>query len=240
MSRLWPERILVSLEAAALGWVRRGERASVEVRPASGQEPWQGAVEALRKQAAAWGTHRAHVHVVLSNLFVRYLVVPAGGSGSATEQSALARFHFSRVHGERALGWEARLTTAPDSLQVGCAIDRALLEALKSCFAPGSRVRLRSVQPYLMSAYNRWRARIPREGAWLVLQEPGRVCVAALGERGWLALATGHDGDWRALLMRERLRMRERAAPPTMLMHPGVHRDLLPVDDVPTLEKLAA
>jgi len=240
VSRLWPERILVSLEAAALTWARPGERASVAVDPGSGSEPWRGVIEALRAQAAGWRTRRARVQVVLSNLFVRYLIVPPGGGGSAAEQSALARFHFSRVHGERALGWEARLAGALGGPQVGCATDRALLEALRACFEPGSRARLTSVQPYLVSAYNRWRPRIPRGGTWLVLHEPARICVAALGDRGWLALATGRDEDWRTLVMRERLRMVERATPPTVLMRPGGHRDLLPVDDAPALERLAA
>jgi hypothetical protein len=68
------------------------------------------------------------------------------------------------------------------------------------------RVRLVSVQPYLMAAYNRARGRIPREGAWLLLTEKGRACLARLAAKGWASVHFGAETEGEQLIERERSR----------------------------------
>jgi hypothetical protein len=189
---LWAERRQVRLEPQPL-----------ELEHA---EPWRGAVEALRREAPGW-RGRVDVTVVLSNHFVRYAVV-AQQDGAATreEELALARFQFAKIHGDRAKGWEVRVSPEGAGAQLACAIDAALLEGLKSLFPRNGKVRLVSVQPYLMSAYNGWRRRIPREGAWLLLAERGRTCLARLAARGWASVHTGRETDAEELIERERSR----------------------------------
>lgn len=185
MSRLWPERLTIALEPL----------------PPEEPQPWQGALEDLARRLAAL-RKRVDLTVVLSNHFVRYAVLP-GKEGAATpeEELALARFHFTKIHGERVKGWEVRV-----SERLACAIDAALLEGIKSCFPKGSKARLVSVQPRLMAAYNAARRRIPREGAWLVLSESGRICLARLAAKGWGSVHNGRDTDLEELLERERSR----------------------------------
>ena len=91
-------------------------------------------------------------------------------AGRRRRKSSRSRAFSSRkIHGERAKGWEVRLSRAGGGARLACAIDAALLERLKACFPKGGKARLVSVQPALMAAYNRARERIPREGAWLLL-----------------------------------------------------------------------
>jgi hypothetical protein len=59
-----------------------------------------------------------------------------------------------------------------------------------------------------MEAINRWRDAIPLEGAWLVLAEPERACLAMHKEGGWRSVQNA-KGDWLALLERERFRLHE-------------------------------
>jgi hypothetical protein len=185
VSRLWPERVVATLSPT---------QDSVGDR-----EPWRGALEALRQRIATL-RNRTEVCVVLSNHFVRYaLVPPQDGGATADEELALARFHFSRIHGERAKSWEVRL-----SGEIACAIDTALLSELKGISS--KNVKIVSVQPYLMHAYNQWRPRIPGEGAWLVLAEPERVCLARLSARGWASVHNSRETDWEQVLERERNR----------------------------------
>ena len=103
--------------------------------------------------------------------------------------------------------------------RLASAIDAALLERLKACFPKGGKARLVSVQPVLMAAYNRARERIPREGAWLVLAEADRACLARLARAGWaLGAERGARRDWRALLERERSRASGEPLPSLVLV----------------------
>jgi len=149
---------------------------------------------------------RVDVTVVLSNHFARYTTVPPQDGATPEELVALARFQFAKIHGERARGWEVRLSRPGGGARLGCAIDAGLLERLKACFPKGGRARLISVQPWLMAAYNRLRGRIPREGAWLFLAEPGRACLARLAAKGWASVHNVPETDPDLLIERERNR----------------------------------
>jgi hypothetical protein len=149
---------------------------------------------------------KADVTVVLSNHFARYTVVPPQADATAEEELALARFQFAKIHGERVRGWEVRISRAGDGPRLACAIDASLLERLKACFPKGGKARLASVQPALMAAYNATRKRIPREGAWLLLTEPGRSCLARVAAKGWGSVQNGPESDWERQIERERNR----------------------------------
>jgi hypothetical protein len=185
-NRWWPERVLITLSPAG---DCVGDR-----------EPWRGALEALKRKVSTL-KNRTDVSVVLSNHFARYALVPPADGATADEELALARFHFARIHGERAKSWEVRLSGG-----IACAIDTQLLSELKEIFSKQKKIKLVSVQPYLMHAYNQWRPRIPRAGAWLVLAEPERVCLARLSAQGWASVHNGRETDWEQLLERERNR----------------------------------
>lgn len=221
MSRLWPERVEITLQPDALLLKRGGAERRVEADPAYGPEPWHGVIEALKSEAGAWRREHLRFRVILSGALVRYLAVPAPQEDpTPEEEEALARFHFARVHGERARAWEVRLAAVGKGPRLACAIDRELLDEIKACFGPPSRARLTSVQPSLVAAYNQWRARLPREGAWLVLEELGQICIAlvARGELRALHVARG-GADWRDLLERERLRAAEDGIPGIVLVN---------------------
>jgi hypothetical protein len=250
---LWPDRLLLSLEPHALAALRLSGgpkpkvlgRQRIEADPAYGAEPWHGVLEALKREAAAWRTARARVEVVLSNHFVRYaLIARQGAAASRDEELALARFQFAKIHGERAKSWEVRVSRERGAAQLACAVDAALLAELKACFAQG-KAKLVSAQPLLMSAFNRWRGRIPKEGAWLALGEPDRVCLALVAANGWRALHNGRGHaaaaqDWSELIAREQQRASGEALPRLVLMRSAARADLLPLDDEPQPMTLAA
>jgi hypothetical protein len=180
---LWPERLTVALEPL----------------PPEEPQPWQGALEDFARRIAAL-RKRVEVTVVLSSHFVRYAVLP-GHDGATTpeEELALARFHFTKIHGDRVKGWKC-------ALRWPCVCDRCRPPGRpQDCF-PRERARLVSVQPRLMAAYNAARRRIPREGAWLLLAEPGRTCLARVAAKGWASVHNGRETDAEELLERERSR----------------------------------
>ena len=201
MSRLFPDRLLIGLAPAEM----TVGKDSVACDPAFGSEPWQGAISALK---ALEFKQPCKVTVVLSNHFVRYAIVPWSNSlSTAAEEDSYIRHHFAKIHGERAKVWSLRASeSAADAPRLASAVDQALIDSIKDCFPKGGKARLISVQPRLMSKFNEWRRSIPDAGAWLVLAEPDRACVALHAGGRWRSVQNG-KGAWRALLDRERYRM---------------------------------
>lgn len=197
----------MSLEPGAVHAVRlrSGEKRAVAA-------PWQ---DALKDILAGW--EPGDVTIVASNRLVRYVVVPRSREVSAGDEAeALARHHFARVHGERARRWHVRYAPVGG---LASAVDLSLLEGLRELFAQRKRLRLASLQPYLMAAFNRWRARIPREGAWLVLHETGASCVALYERGAWTGVSVRRgSAAAEALVERERLRMGGAGTPKTLLV----------------------
>lgn len=133
--------------------------------------------------------------IVVPNRDVRYAIVPWHDAleGEAEEQAYL-RHHFAKVHGERAKGWVFRWSQG-----LASAIDKDLLEKLKTT------KNVVSIQPSLMAAFNAARAKIPAAGAWLVLAEEERACVALYARGKWLAVQNAR-GSWEEILEREKHR----------------------------------
>ncbi len=209
MSRLFPEALTVRLAPSALSVTRkRGRGASQPVQvpcePDAGREPWRGAVAAL----AAMPLAPCRLSVELSNHFVRYALVPwSEALATPAEEETYLRHHFARVHGEKALAWAVRASEAPRAAaRLASAVDPALIDEIKAAVKPKPRVKLVSIRPLLMSAFNAWRGAVPAAGAWVVLAEPERACVALHASAGWRSVQSAR-GAWRALLDRERLRL---------------------------------
>jgi hypothetical protein len=219
VSHLFPDRVLIGLSPAALSFARLeggprpkiADKGVLECDPPPGPEPWQGATAALAERAAALKDRRADVTVVLSNHFVRYASVPwSEGLERGTEDLAFARYCFAKIHGDRSKDWEIRLSDGfAGSARVASAIDAALLRAIQACFPAGSKARLVSVQPYLMSAFNKWRPLVKNDPTWLLLVESNRACLAHLENGRWTTVRNARGNfegpeQWADLLERER------------------------------------
>lgn len=234
MLRLWRDRLRVSLapESIAIARVAGGQPAKitfkkvVEADPAFGPESWHGAVSALAAAAEPLRAERVSVTVVLSNHFVRYAVVPFDmGVTGPEEELALARFHFTRIHGDRAKDWDLRLSGGPHgTARLASAVDAGLIQGIRACFPLEAKARLESVQPYLMSAFNRWHGTAATKDAWLMLVEPHQSCLSLFARRSWTTVQTFRGeyldpADWAALLDLQQLRAEGATGPDTVLVH---------------------
>ena len=220
MLRLSRDRVLVGLAPEALTLLRVSGAArprvsdlrTVACDPAFGSEPWQGAAAALARLAGEIGKASARVTVVLSNHFARFALIPwSEGLGGAEEEAAFARYCFAKIHGERSKDWDLRLSPAPaGSTRIASAVDTSLVQSLKAAFP--AKAKLASIQPYLMSAFNRVRGQIKGikgAGAWFLLIEPQRACLVRMERGRWATVRSARgnfDGpqEWAGLLDRER------------------------------------
>jgi hypothetical protein len=109
---------------------------------------------------------------------------------SADERKAYGAIHFREVYGPAADVWESMVSEeAPGLPSLACAMDRALLEALRT-LAVEKSCRLVSVQPAFALAWNQWRGRLAGTGGSLALAEPGVVALATVAEGRWLSVRT--------------------------------------------------
>jgi hypothetical protein len=188
---------------------RRPRIHSKQVFPYAGQEqgwlPLLALLESVLK-SKDWKT--ADAMVILSNYFVRFLVLPWNEAMlSGPEKMALVQHRFDEVYGEASADWDFRLNEgAFGNPSIACAIPQKLLNQLKALFAASS-LRLKLVQPFLMTAFNACRRELGKEPTWFVLAERDNICVGLLRNGQWSSIRLRHVVvDWfeEALVMLER------------------------------------
>jgi hypothetical protein len=116
---------------------------------------------------------------VLAGEGVRYRLVPWSDELSSPSQRQLvAQQCFTEAYGEAARGWTVRQHTAGHgAAALACAIDTALLDRLDA-LAQARRLKLVSVQPSLIHAYNEARRRMSPGGLfWFAEVDADRATV---------------------------------------------------------------
>ena len=163
-------------------------------------DDWRGALDALPELLKA---HKGvEASVVLADQFARYALLPHNDAVKTPAQwLSLARHRFSALHGAVAAEWEVKVTqTAPLGARLACAVDRELIERLASVFV-ASTVKLVSVQPFLVAAFNRIRRTVGNGSCWIVVEEPGRLTLALIQRGAWIAIRSRRsDERWRVVL----------------------------------------
>lgn len=168
------------------------EKHTVPCAPASAPADWQAALAGLTDLLSRMKRERADGTVILSNRFVRYALLPwSENLRHPHEQMAYARHRFASIHGEEAENWEIRLSPGgTGEPRVASAVDPAMLQSLRDRFK-GTRLRLNSIQPYLMAAYNLWRPTLNGGDCLFLAVENRRYACAALRGGRWSAVRGG-------------------------------------------------
>jgi hypothetical protein len=160
---------------------------------------WEAAVEAL---PAILAGQKGEAAVVIADQFVRYALLPYSEALKTPEQwAALATHRFNTLHGPRAADWQITVSeTAPLGARLACAVDRTLIVQLAEIFTKAN-IRLGSVQPFLVAAFNRIRKSVGNGSCWIVVEEPGRLTLALIQRGMWIAIRGRRaDQGWRNVL----------------------------------------
>jgi hypothetical protein len=193
---LCPDRLIIAGQRRGL----RVKQSHRDIVPVGNGETagWQAVVEAIPAALEASGLDKPEVTVVLSNQFVRYALLPWNSElKSEAEWESLARHRLGSVYGPAVEDWMLQSSkTSAQGPRVVCAADRPMLEALGETMVASGAV-LVSVQPYLMSAFNRVRTLIGNQSCWLVLEERGRLTLALMQQGSWQAIRSRRaDERW--------------------------------------------
>jgi hypothetical protein len=173
VSRWWPRPVRVTLRPESAG---------------GAQLSWQDAVKSL---PGLVGARRAEVSITLSNRFARYFALPWSAALAAeADWRGFAERRFETLFGARADAHAILLSASSRSARLACAVERALLEAIRGALEAAGH-RLASLRPQFAASFDPARREIGAQDAWCVSQEPGQLTIG-------LALA----GDWRAVRQR--------------------------------------
>jgi hypothetical protein len=185
VSPLWRDEIGVYLSARRTCMVRlaRGLRPSLarteDVALPGNVAGWDQALAVFEQQLNAGGWSDALLRVVAADPWMRYTIVPwSDALSSESERLAHARELLANVYGESMLDWAVSLSDAPPgSSRLACATPSALINALRDMCAR-HKLKLGSVQPQLIAAYNTWRHLLPTaSAAWFVTVEAGSLAA---------------------------------------------------------------
>ena len=206
---LTPERVTITRLGSSLlsGSFKPHERVSNTMpcaAPEHGESAWQPAIRVLQALLKQKDISNTSATVLLSNHFVRYQLIKAQPDLSGhDEEQAFVRFSFAEVYGDEVNRWQLRWGSGLQlSPQVASAIDNALIEQIETTLN-NAAVKLSSLQPYLMAAFNYVRKLVDTSPHWFVLVEPGKACAGFMHGGDWQLLHTSRlSADWASDLPR--------------------------------------
>ncbi|MNF78154.1 hypothetical protein D3C84_603250 [compost metagenome] len=230
MSPLSPEAYTAVLGPRSVGLYRHRDRqwlGSADFEPVGGLR-WPAALVALEPLLGQRRPGRASLRVVLGSHYTRFCLVPwSDAINSPEELAGYARLCFEDIYGALGEGWSLRLSPeASGHPRLAAAMPEELLAQLR-VLAKACGLRLASVQPYLMGAFNRYRSALTRDDFLFLVAEPGRASLLLARGGRWAAARSlaldDSDAALNDLIAREgELHGLEQDAPVALYLHaPG-------------------
>ena len=186
---------------------------------------WRACMEALRETLAdeRWGN--AQATVIVSSHFVQYALVPWSEElVAADEKRAWVQHHFAEAYGESVANAEYRWSEdGPAAPCITSAVNGEFVNQLRRTFEATS-LELKSIQPYFMAVFNRWRRRTNRSAVWMLVVEPGRVSLGSMAQGKWRRIVSRRIGadlrsELRIVLSREQVLCDAADAPVSVLAY---------------------
>jgi len=209
VSPLWRDRFCISLAPGRVGLVRfaRGWKPKLVrsefVADTSASDDASGiaTIKLLASILAEGKPAFGEASVVLSDAFVRYLVLPWSAEAiDDRDWEALAQHELRLVYGDAALEWATAVHwQGPGRPVVACAAPRVLIDGVKETLR-AARLRLRSLSPYFVAAFNSCRSQLPADASWFGVVDAGRFSFGGIEEGRWASVASrrvGSDGKLR-------------------------------------------
>ncbi len=162
------------------------EQITIELAAEGAAHSPEEAMKMLADAISALPKKPALAQVVISNHFMRYAVVGCDDSlSNAAEEQAYVKHRFTQLYGQDAETWEYRLDDGSEgATRLACAVDGRLMQALREVFKQAG-VKLVSVQPHLMKAFNNSHGELRAQPVWFVTYSDGRLCIGVVEQGEW-------------------------------------------------------
>ncbi|MEI8296896.1 MAG: hypothetical protein WCH32_02625 [Pseudomonadota bacterium] len=211
MSPLWRDEIAIYIAPRKIALARREKGLRPQVGAATEVAVPNGHFGDIRPTFAklaevlsepTW--QDASVRVVLADPWARYGIVPWPSTRLDSEgRLTHARYVLSDTFGDGVADWNVTLAdTPPGHSYVACAMPSNLRSALEEALLP-ARLKMVSLQPQLVVAFNAWRHRLPADDAWFVSLDDGSLSAVHLTRGAWDRVHMARlSADWTVELER--------------------------------------
>jgi len=200
VSLLSRERYVAVLGASGVGLGRRHGQDTQWLGSVGfideGFHAWAVALETLERLLAEHASAGAHLSVVISGHFSRFCLVPWSAEISSPEElRGFAQVCFEDLYGVPSQPWSIVLSAEPAGFdRVAVALPEDLLQRLRG-LVKGRGLRLDSVQPYVMAAFNHFDQRLGDDDFLFVVAEPVRSVLLLAQEGRWVAVRSVGSND---------------------------------------------
>ena len=211
MSPLWRDEIAIYVAPRKIALAKR----------ARGLEPRVGAATEVAVPGGHFGDIRpafarlaevlaeptwqdADARVVIADPWARFGIVPWPTARlDAVGRLTHARYVLTDSFGEGVADWSVTLAdTPPGHAYVACGMPAMLRSSLEETLLP-ARLKLVSLQPQLIVAFNAWRHRLPADDAWFVSLDDGSLSAVHLTNGAWDRVHMARlSADWTVELER--------------------------------------
>jgi hypothetical protein len=166
-----------------------------------GFQAWAVALDTLDHLLADHSVARAELTVVISGHFSRYCLVPWSEQISTpAELQDFAQLCFEDLYGAPTQPWNLVLSAEPAGYdRIATALPQDLLERLRALVSARG-LRLRSVQPYLMTVFNHFDKSFETGDFLFVVAEPVRSVLLLAREGRWTSVRSVGSNDSDAAL----------------------------------------
>jgi hypothetical protein len=212
VSPLWRDEIAIYLAPRKIALARRDRGlkprlgAATEVAvPGGSVGDSRPALARLAEVLAEPTWQDALARVVVADPWARYGIVNSPAARLDAEgRLTHARYVLADTFGEGLADWNVTLAdTPPGRAYVACATPGPLRAALEDTLAV-ARLKLVSLQPQLIVAFNAWRHRLPADDAWFVCLDEGSLSAVHIANGAWDRVHMARlSSDW--MLELERL-----------------------------------
>ncbi|MHC8400405.1 hypothetical protein ACYZTX_13250 [Pseudomonas sp. MDT1-17] len=205
MSLLSRDRFVAVLGASGVGLGQRRGSETLWLGSVGfideGFHAWAVALETLDRLLAEHTRPGAELSVVISGHFSRFCLVPWSEQiSSPAELLGFAQLCFEDLYGVPNQPWSLVLSAEPAGYdRVATALPQDLLTQLRT-LVTGRALRLRSVQPYLMAAFNHFDKSFDAGDFLFVVAEPVRSVLLLAREGRWASVRSVGSSDSDAAL----------------------------------------
>lgn len=244
MSLLSRDRFVAVLGASGVGLGQRRGSETLWLGSVGfideGFHAWAVALETLDRLLGEHASAGAQLSVVISGHFSRFCLVPWSEQiSSPGELLGFAQLCFEDLYGAPTQPWNMVLSAEPAGYdRIAAALPQDLLDRLRALVS-GRGLKLRSVQPYLMAAFNHFDKSFDGGDFLFVVAEPVRSVLLLAREGRWASVRSVGCGDsdaaLAALIGRERqLQASSSERPLNLYLHAPARLDSQP--DVPGVQ----
>lgn len=210
MSPLWRDEVGIYLAPRRIALMRVGRgvrpipQADRNITVDTREFHWESALSTLAHCLEDPTWRDANLRLVISDHWVRYATIPwSDAIADHAERIEHARISMGNTYGDVVSQWTITVSDSrPGTPLVACGIPHALLARTRA-LAESSGLRIRSVQPHLVAAFNGWREQLAEDGAWFVTLEEGSLAAVHFTRDEWDCVRSVRIGnDWDVELQR--------------------------------------